>query len=539
MPRPLISIDGAVMEKMRQIGRPIAEGSGWLPYHDTALSKQISEELKWRALSTNADISFIGFHPRFPDFMIVIAGPLLYIYNALSGDCLSIIEIVPKQDQQAQGMGDKFTVRSACICSELQLKAPVGQHSPYEVSAPVLSVLIVTEEAPRYIIVIEIPIDCKRSEISVKRVFCSCELVEIASESHPFSPVGSVALTPDLSNQQRNAMKSGTSFIYLVESRTLTVCQLNSISSIRSVKPAKIAFPNLISIATTPKHGTIAVASGTRVYFIHIDEKIVAEHASAMGQRGASNASRHSFEPSIIKVLSFDEARESKGIQKISISNDGTKLLLAFKTHMAVYLIDQGFIPRIPTASGPSTHLMTRGSAQEARLIARLHFPEIPRLLDVFMRTNESTARNNTTPYILVDFDLGTCRQVADSFKKQPDGRLCFSHIFTFASNQYIEWSPDDNVVVLASLNGIGDSIYWDISNRPITSPEYQEVCDIDGVIWSPGSVAKCGQMVRKCFRFVPGTSMVVTASNGSLLTYLPVLPELLESPPPDGNTAQ
>lgn len=528
------------MEKMRQVGRPIAEGSGWLPYHDTALSKQISEELKLRALSTNADISFIGFHPRFPDFMIVIAGPLLYIYNALSGDCLSIIEIVPKQDQQAQGMGERFTVRSACICSELQLKTPFGQQPLYEVSTPVLSVLIVTEEAPHYIIVVEIPTDYKRACISVKRVFCSCEPVEIISESHPFSSVGSAAVKSDPSNQQGAAMKSGTSFIYLVEPRTLTVCQLNSISGTRSIKPARIAFPNLISVATTPKHGTIAVASGTRVYFIHIDEKIVTEHTSAMGQRGASHASRHSLEPSIIKVLSFDEARECKGIQRVSISNDGTKLLLAFKTHMAVYLIDQGFVPRVSTASsGPSAHLIARGSAQEARLIARLHFPEIPHLLDVFMRTNESAARNNTTPYILIDFDLGTCRQIADSFKKQPDGRLCFSHIFTFASNQYIEWSPDDNVVVLASLNGIGDSIYWDISNRSTPPSDHQEACDIDGVIWSPGSVAKCGQMVRKCFRFVPGTSMVVTASNGSLLTYLPILPELLESLPSDENMVQ
>lgn len=537
MHRPLISLNGVVMDKMCQIGHPTADGSRWLPYHDTALSKQISEELKWRALSTNADISFIGFHPRFPDLMIVIAGPLLYTYNALSGDCISIIEIVPKQDQQTQTTLDKFTIRSACICSELQLKSQVGQQSSYEIPTPVLSVLVVTEEAPRYIIVIEIPTNCKRVEISVKKVLCPCELVEIVSESYPFSPTTSAGTSSDPSRQQ-GALKSGTSFIYLVEPRAVTVCQLNSISGIRSATPARIAFPNLISVATTPKHGTIVVASGTRVYFIHIDEKTVAESVQTAGPRSTTSASKHIFDPTIIKVLSFDEAREYKGIQRISISNDGTKLLLAFKTHMAVYSIDQGFRPRSNAApSGSSTFLMARVGAQEAKLIARLHFPEIPHLLDVFTRANELKAKHSTIPYILLDFDLSTYKQIADSFEKQPDGCLHFSHIFTFACNQSIEWSPDDNVVVLASLNGVGDSIYWDLSNALGSSLDNQETCDIDGTIWSPGSVAKCSQMVRKCFKFVPGTAMIVTASNGSLLTYVPERSESLGTAVPDGST--
>lgn len=523
---PLISLNQAVMDAMHQIGRPrdVTEDKSILvPYHDTALSKKISEELKCRALSTNADVSFIGFHPRYPDFMIVIVGPLLYAYSALTGDCMSIIEIVPKQDQQPQVMGDKFTIRSACICSELQLKTPFGQQSPYEVLSPVLSVLVVTEEAPSSIIVVEIPIDCRRAGISVKRVSCPFEIVNVISESHPFTPTSSLSTASDPSNQQGNVMKSGTSFIYLVESRALTVCQLNNISNLCSIKPVKIAFPNMISVSTTPRHGTIVVASGARVYFIHIDEKVVTESTLSMGQKGASNARKQSLEPTIIKVLSFDEAREHKGIQRLSISNDGTKLLLAFKTHMAVYLIDQGFVPRKSMTHSGSSAVPTRSSAQEAKLIARLHFPKIPHLLDVFRRADESKAKHNTTPYILLDSDLGICRQIAESFEKQSDGCLHFSPIFTFACNQHIEWSPDDNVIVLASLNGLGDSIYWDISNMQEQYLDNQSDCDIEGVVWAPGSVEKRGQMVRKCFKFVPGTAMIVTASSGSLLTYLPV----------------
>lgn len=524
---PLISLNRAVMDTMYQVGRPSnrAEDRSMLqPYHDTALSKSISEGLKCRALSVNADISYIGFHPRFPDFMIVIAGPLLYTYNALSGDCMSIIEIVPKQDQQVHATGDKFTIRSACICSELQLKTSFGQQSPYEVISPTLSVLVVTEEAPSFIIVVEVPIDCKRARISVKRVFCSYDLVNVISESHPFTPTNSIPTTSDPSNQQGSVMKSGTSFIYLVEPRALTVCQLNNILNVCSAKPAKILFPSLISVATTPKHGTIVVASGARVYFIHIDEKVVTESAMSMGQKGASTTRKHNFEPTIIKVLSFAEARHHNGIQRVSISNDGTKLLLAFKTHMAVYLIDQGFIPRkLMSHHNSTTVTMTRTSTSEAKLIARLHFPKMPHLLDVFRRSDESKAKHNTTPYILLDCDLNINRQIEESFRKQPDSRLCFSSIFTLACNQYIEWSPDDNVIVLASLNGLGDSIYWDLSDIQGQDSDSQSVSDVDGVVWAPGSVYKRGQMVRKCFKFVPGTAMVVTASNGSLLTYLPM----------------